>query len=106
MECLSEPFQTMILGLLQDSGLLWFLLLLANMQSLHLIIQRKIRSESKYTRVLSSLDNWDMLLPHCKFYLNSTHSATTKQLPVFVGFGQEPNLLYEVSVYNETDFQV
>ena len=44
-----------------------------------------------------------MLLPLCKFALNSTYSASTKQLPAFVVFGCEANLLLEVAVYDVTD---
>ena len=53
MGCLVESFQTVIPGLLRDSGLLWFLLLGVNMQSLHLIIQRQMGSQSECIEVLS-----------------------------------------------------
>ena len=44
-----------------------------------------------------------MLLPFCEFALNSTHSASTKQLPAFVVFGREPNLPLEIAVHDVTD---
>ena len=47
-----------------------------------------------------------MLLLFCKFALNSTHSASTKQLAAFVVFVYEPNLPLEVSVYNMTGSRV
>ena len=47
-----------------------------------------------------------MLLPLCEFALNSTRSASTKQLPAFVVFGREPNLPLEISVHDVTDSQV
>ena len=39
-----------------------------------------------------------MFLPLCEFALNSTPSASTKQMPAFVVFGREPNLPLEVAV--------
>ena len=51
-------------------------------------------------------DNWDVLLPLCEFALNSTHSASTKQSPVIVVFGCEPNLPLEIAVDNVTDSRV
>ena len=47
-----------------------------------------------------------MLLSVCEFTLNSTHSASTKQLPSFVVFGHEPNLPLEIAVCDVTDSQV
>ena len=49
-------------GLLRDSGLLWFLLLGVNMQSLHLIIQRQMGSQSKCIEVLSKFFNAMLML--------------------------------------------
>ena len=50
---LCESFQTVILGLLRDSGLLWFLLLDVNMQSLHIITQRQTGSKNECIELLS-----------------------------------------------------
>ena len=47
-----------------------------------------------------------MLLPLCEFSLNSTRSASTKQLPAFVIFDREPNLPLEIAVHNVTDSRV
>ena len=47
-----------------------------------------------------------MLLPLCEFALNSTRSASTKQLPAFVVFSCEPNLPLEIAVCNVIDSQV
>ena len=47
-----------------------------------------------------------MLLPLCKFALNSTRSASTKQSPAFVVFGREPNLPLEIAVGDVTDSRV
>ena len=47
-----------------------------------------------------------MLLSLCEFDLNSTHSASTKQLPAFVISGQAPNLPLEVTFYDVTDYRV
>ena len=44
-----------------------------------------------------------MLLPLCEFTLNSTRSASTKQLPAFVVFAREPNLPLEIAVCDVTD---
>ena len=47
-----------------------------------------------------------MILPLCEFFLNSTLSASTKQLPAFVVFGREPNLPLEIAVRDVTDLRV
>ena len=49
---------------------------------------------------------WDVLLPLCKFALNSTFSASSKQLLAFIVFGHEPNLPLKVDVCDMTDSQV
>ena len=51
-------------------------------------------------------DNWEVFLHLCEFSLNSTHSASTKQLPAYVVFGNKPNLPLETAVYDVTDSQV
>ena len=47
--------------------------------------------------------DWDLLLPLCKFTLNSTKSASTGYTPAMVLYGLEPVLPVEHAVCDVTD---
>ena len=47
--------------------------------------------------------DWDLLLPLCKFTLNSTKSASTGYTPAMVLYGREPVLPVEHAVCDVTD---
>ena len=47
--------------------------------------------------------DWDLLLPLCKFALNSTKSASMGYTPAMVLYGHEPVLPVEHAVCDVTD---
>ena len=50
--------------------------------------------------------DWDLLLPLCKFALNSTKSASTGYTPAMVLYGHKPVLPVEHAIRDVTDGQV
>ena len=50
--------------------------------------------------------DWDLLLPLCKFALNSIKSASTGYTPAMILYGREPVLPVEHAIRDVTDAPV